>query len=112
MPNKKGYTVPIGRIAQVSAIQDYGRLKTPKIGDFHSKNCERNPRHKTFSRNEGNDEYPFIHNHCPKLLQGKEWINYKQDDIFEIPGGNKKKPPPKFNKPILHYVDKITGKFN
>lgn len=108
MVSKNEYSIPKGRLAVVSSIQDYSKHYTPKVEHF-SKKGGRNPRHQ--KKNEYHIyevEYPLVHHKVPKLLNGKVKMNFKQNDIFEVD----KSPPKKIPKPKFYYRDSNTGQWN
>ena len=107
---KGGYIVPKGRLAEVSAVQDYSKHYKVKVEHFHKKGII-NPRY--MKRDEykiKETEYPLIHKKCPKLLHGKVKKNYKQNDIFQI--GGDKSPPKKIKEPKFAYRNPMTGQWN
>tara|TARA_R110000868_G_scaffold6264_2_gene35736 strand:+ start:390 stop:713 length:324 start_codon:yes stop_codon:yes gene_type:complete len=105
---KNDYTIPKGRLAVVSSVQNYSKHYTPQVSHFIKKGG-RNPRHQ--KKNEYHiyeTEYPLVHHKVPKLLDGKVKLNFKQNDIFDID----KKPPKKIPKPIFYYRNEFTGQWN
>lgn len=101
------YKAPVGRIAQVQAIQNYSHTKRVKEVDFYSNNVKRNP--KAIKKNEyitGSKEFPMIHKSVPKLLHGKPQKRFQDNDLFEIKGDSKvktKKTSPLKKQPVLDY---------
>ena len=101
------YKAPVGRIAQVQAIQNYSHTKRVKEIDFYSSDSKRNP--KAIKKNEyvtGNKEFPMIHKSVTKLQHGKPQKRFKDNDLFEM-GGKKgakaRKSSPLKKPPVLDY---------
>lgn len=102
----KKYKPPVGRIAQVQAIQNYSHTKRVKEVDFYSSDSKRNP--KAIKKNEyvtGVKEFPMIHKSVPKLLHGKPQKRFKDNDLFEMGKGDKKtrKSSPLKKQLVLDY---------
>lgn len=102
----KKYKAPIGRIAQVQAIQNYSHTKRVKEVDFYSSDSKRNP--KSIVKNEyvtGVKEFPMIHKSVPRLLHGKPQKKFKDFDLFEMGKNNSKprKSSPLKKSPVLDY---------
>ncbi len=82
--NKK-FKSPVGRLAQVQAIQTYSRTRNIKPEDYYSSDVRRNP--KFVKKDEyitGIKEFPAIHKSVPHLLQGKPKKVFKDKKLFEM----------------------------
>lgn len=89
--NKK-FKSPVGRLAQVQAIQTYSRTRNIKPEDYYSSDVRRNPKFvKKDEYTTGIKEFPAIHKSVPHLLQGKPKKTFKDKNLFEMtPDDNKK----------------------
>ena len=68
----KKFVSPVGRLAQVQAIQNYSVKRRIKVDDYFNGKESRNP--KFNKKNEykmGMGEFPSIHKSVPKLQHGK-----------------------------------------
>jgi len=110
--NKK-FKSPVGRLAQVQAIQTYSRTRNIKPEDYYSSDVRRNP--KFVKKDEyitGIKEFPAIHKSVPHLLQGKPKKVFKDKKLFEMDGGDcnckcSKKSKPRNRSPLAPKPKKL-----
>ena len=106
--NKK-FKPPVGRLAQVQAIQNYSKMMRVKPDDYFSSDVRRNPKFlKKDDYITGIKEFPSIHKHVPHLQQGKPKKMFKDSKLFEM-GGDSKKPKQKKEKksPLAPHQKKV-----
>lgn len=112
----KKFVSPVGRLAQVQAIQNYSVKRRVKVDDYFNGKESRNP--KFNKKNEykmGMGEFPMIHKNVPKLQNGKPKKVFKDKALFDMPGGVKddkkprkeKKGSPLKKRVVLGYRDEF-----
>jgi len=113
----KKFISPVGRLAQVQAIQNYSVKRRIKVDDYFNGKESRNP--KFNKKNEydlGMGEFPSIHKSVPKLQHGKQKKIFKDSSLFDMAGGVKedkkksrkeKKGSPLKKRVVLGYRDEF-----
>ncbi|HAI39835.1 MAG TPA: hypothetical protein DCM40_17915 [Maribacter sp.] len=95
----KKFKSPVGRLAQVQAIQNYSVKRRVKVDDYFNGKESRNPRfNKKNEYQMGMGEFPSIHKSVPKLQHGKPKKIFKDKNLFDMPGGVKEDKKPRKEK--------------